>query len=102
MGRRIARRFKLCSIPCMFNYTNEAPHERMFKFLKRATTGTSTLTCLLTPGTVLQRRFIRNLQCKQVKLLDANPTYAHVVLSDGRESIVSTSNLALLSLGCVV
>ena len=55
--------------------TNETPHERMFKFQRRAMTGTSMPTWLLSPKTVLLRRFIRNKndpQCEQVKLLDAD------------------------------
>ena len=77
--------------------TNETPHERMFKFQRKAMTGISMPTRLLTPGTILLRRFIRHKsdpQCKQVKLLDANPTYAHVILLDGCKSTVSTSDLA--------
>ena len=62
--------------------TNGSPHERMFKFQRRAMTGTSMPTRLLSSEIVLLGRFIRNKsdpQCEQVKLLDANPTYAHII-----------------------
>ena len=91
MGRRLAKRFTLRSILCLFS---ETPHERMLKFQK-AMTGISMPTWLLTPGTVLLRRFIHNKsdpQCEQVKLLDSNPTYAHIMSPNGRESTVSTFN----------
>ena len=69
----------------------------MFKFQRRAMTGISMPTWLLTPGTVLLRRFIRNKsdpQCEPVKLQNANPTYAHIMSPYGRGITVLTSNLA--------
>jgi len=39
--------------------TIEMPHERLFQFSRRAITGTSLPSWLLTPGPVLLRRFVR-------------------------------------------
>ena len=77
--------------------TNETPHERLFRFPRRATFGTALPSWLLNPGTVLLRRFVRNKDeplCDRVELLEANPNYALIRYSDGRESSVSTSDLA--------
>ncbi|XP_078493837.1 LOW QUALITY PROTEIN: uncharacterized protein LOC144749298 [Ciona intestinalis] len=77
--------------------TNETPHERFFRFSRRALTGTSMPTWLLNGNEVMLRRFVRNKGeplCDSVTLLDANPLYARVRHSDGRESTVSTSDLA--------
>ena len=52
---------------------------------------------LLKEGPVYLHKFIRNksdLLCERVYLLDANPLYAHVRLSNGNETTVSTSDLA--------
>jgi len=52
---------------------------------------------LLTPRTVLLRRHGRNKDdpfCDPVELAEGNPTYSVVCLPDGRESTVSTSDLA--------
>jgi len=49
----------------------------------------SNVAPLLTPGMVLQRRFVRpkgGPLCDPVMLLDANSSYAHVRHSDGRET----------------
>ena len=77
--------------------TNETPHERLFAFPRRASTGTSMPSWLLNEGPVLLRRFVRSKNdplCDQVYLLDANPMHARIRLPDGRESTVSTSDLA--------
>ena len=77
--------------------TNETPHDRMFKFNRRSMTGVSILAWLLKEGPVYLRKFIRNKSdplCERVYLLDANPSYAHVRLSNGNETTVSTSDLA--------
>ena len=60
-------------------------------------TGVSTPAWLLKEGPVYLRKFIRNKSdslCERVCLLDANPSYAHVCLSNGNETTVSTSDLA--------
>ena len=77
--------------------TNETPHERMFKFPRRAMTGTAMPSWLLSQGHVLLRRFVRNKDkplCDEVFLLDASPTYARIQWPNGKEDTVSTSDLA--------
>ena len=78
--------------------TNSTPHERLFNYQRRSTSGNAVPTWLSTPGTVLLKR--RNRQSKydplveEVELLDANPEYAYVKFSNGRESTVSLRDLA--------
>jgi len=58
---------------------------------------TSLPNWLVNPGTVLLRRHVRNKDdpfCDEVYLIDANPSFARVRLPDGRESTVSTNDLA--------
>ncbi|XP_054259845.1 uncharacterized protein LOC128984538 [Macrosteles quadrilineatus] len=78
--------------------TNCTPHERMFGHPRRSQNGVSTPTWLMTPGKVLMRRPIRNSKyepiVQEVTLLEGNSDYAHVRLPDGRETTVSTRNLA--------
>ena len=62
--------------------------------------GRSLPAWLITPNTVLLKRFVRNKSeplCDEVELLDANPKTALVRFPDGRESTVSVSDLAPLS-----
>ena len=62
--------------------------------------GRSLPTWLITPNTVLLKRFVRNKSeplCDEVELLDANPKTALVRFPDGRESTVSVSDLAPLN-----
>ena len=77
--------------------TNDTPHKRIFKFNRRSMTGVSMPTWLLKEGPVYLRKFVQNKGdplCERVYLLDANPSYAHIRLSNGHESTVSTSDLA--------
>ncbi|KRZ96763.1 Pro-Pol polyprotein [Trichinella sp. T8] len=78
--------------------TNGTPHERLFGYPRRTPTGTSLPTWLTTHGIVLMRRLNRtNKQdtlVEEVELLEANPKYAHVRLSDGRETTESLRHLA--------
>ena len=77
--------------------TNETPHDRMFKFNRRYMTDVSMPAWLLKEGPVYLRKFIRNksdLLCERVYLLDANPSYAHIRLSNGNKTTVFTSDLA--------
>ena len=79
--------------------TNQTPHERMFTFQRRAVNGTSLPSWLSSRQPVLLRRFVRTKGeplCDQVELVDANPSYACIRYNDGRESTVSTSDLAPL------
>ena len=62
--------------------------------------GRSLPTWLITPNTVLLKRFVRKKSeplCDEVELLDANPKTTLVRFPDGRESTVSVSDLAPLS-----
>ena len=70
----------------------------MFNYARHSSIGESIPTWLRNPGPVLLRRFVRNSKYKplvdEVELLDANPSYAHIQLPDGRESTVSVRDLA--------
>jgi len=77
--------------------TNETPHERLFRFSSRSMNGMALPSWLLTPGTVLLRRHVLRKGdpfCDPVELVEGNPTYSVVRLPDGKESTVSTSDLA--------
>ena len=78
--------------------TNCTPHERFFKFERRSSTGGSVPTWLSTPGPVLLKRHVRASKSDplvdEVQLLQANPQYAHVRHTDGRETTVSIRHLA--------
>ena len=80
--------------------TNATPHERMFSFQRRSTCGKSLPHWLLVPGPVLLRRHVRQSKSAplryEVTLLQANPSFAHVQLRDGRETTVSVRDLAPL------
>ena len=68
-----------------------------FNFTRSAMTGLSMPSWLMNQEPVLLRRFIRykgDPQCERVLLLNANPSYAHIRLPNGRESTVFTSDLA--------
>ena len=77
--------------------TNETPHERMFSFSRRSSHGNFLPTCLTSLGPVYLRRYVRSSKydplVDEVELVHANPTYAQVKFSDGRESIVSVKDL---------
>ena len=78
--------------------TNTTPHERIFQYSRRSTTGHSLPTWLLSPGPVYLKRNVRASKydplVDEVDLLDANPHYAHVRLRNGRETTVSLRQLA--------
>ncbi|KRX13315.1 Retrovirus-related Pol polyprotein from transposon 17.6, partial [Trichinella nelsoni] len=78
--------------------TNATPHERLFGYPRRTPTGTSLPPWLTTPGIVLMRRLNRTNKhdplVEEVELLEANPKYAHVRLTDGRRTTVSLRHLA--------
>ena len=59
--------------------------------------GRALLSWLIQPGPVLLRRFVRNKNnplVEEVELLEANQSFAHVRFPSGRESSVSTTDLA--------
>ena len=77
--------------------TNQTPHERFMSFERRSMLGKSLPSWLLTPGPVFLRRFIRNKSdplVDEVELLSANHNFAFIRHNDGRESSVSTRDLA--------
>ncbi|KRY36479.1 hypothetical protein T01_4535 [Trichinella spiralis] len=85
--------------------TNANPHERLFGYQRRTPTGTSLPTWLTTPGIVLMRRLKRTNKhdhlVEEMELMEAYPKYAHVRLTDGRETTVSLRHLAPFGGRCV-
>ena len=78
--------------------TNETPHDRLFKFPRKTMTGTALPEWLNTPGPVFYRRHVRDNkyepQVDEVKLLEANPKYAHIQFPSGKEDTVALRHLA--------
>ena len=78
--------------------TNETPHERFFMHLRRSTKGSTMPSWLLQPGKILMKKNVRRHKddppVEEVELLEANLEYAHIRYPDGRESTVSTRQLA--------
>lgn len=78
--------------------TNTTPHERLFSYQRRSTTGKSLPTWLSSPGPVLLKRMARSSKydplVDEVELLECNPSYARIRLPDGRQDNVSLSRLA--------
>lgn len=78
--------------------TNCTPHERMFNFQRRSTSGHSLPSWLSAPGKVLLKKHVRSSKfdptVDEVDLLEANSQYAHVRLPSGRETTVSVRDLA--------
>ena len=78
--------------------TNCTPHERMFNYQRRTSTGVSPPSWLSSPGTVLLRRHVKQSKYEplvdEVELLEANEQYAHIRLPNGREDTVNVSDLA--------
>ena len=82
----------------MCTATNCTPHERLFSHQRRSASGNSIPTWLTTQEKVLLKRHVRKSKydplVDEVDLIDVNPEYAHVRLSDGKESTVSVRDLA--------
>lgn len=78
--------------------TNTTPHERMFSFNRRSTSGTSLPKWLIPGGSVLLKKQQRVSKydplVEKVELLECNPQYAHVRLPNGKEETVSVKHLA--------
>ena len=78
--------------------TNCTPHERLFTFQRKSTSGTSIPSWMATPGPILLKRFARASKFEplvdEVELIEANPRYARVRFSDGTEDTVSNKRLA--------
>ncbi|OUC40690.1 hypothetical protein D917_03886, partial [Trichinella nativa] len=85
--------------------TNANPHERLLGYQRRTPTGTSLPIWLTTLGIVLMRRLKRTNKhdhlVEEVELMEANPKYAHVRLTDGRETTASLRPLAPFGGKCV-
>ena len=75
--------------------TNATPHERIFSYQRKSTSGVSIPSWLTTPGPVLLKLHVRNSKydplVDEVNLLEANPQYVHVQFPDGREDTVLSS-----------
>lgn len=80
--------------------TNTTPHERMFNHPRRSINGQSMPTWLLSPGPVLMKKNVRSSKydpaVEEVELLQSNPDYSFVRMTDGRETTVSNRSLAPL------
>ena len=77
--------------------TGQTPHERVFSFPRRTTTGCHIPTWLMNSSKVLLKRHSHRkdeLPVEEVDLLEVNPSYAKVRSRNGRESTVSTRDLA--------
>ena len=77
--------------------TNTTPHERLFNYARRSVSGES-LPSWVIPGPVYLKRHVRRSKydplVDEVELLEANPNYAHIRHTDGRESTVSLRDIA--------
>ncbi|XP_046974267.1 uncharacterized protein LOC124540644 [Vanessa cardui] len=80
--------------------TNVTPHERMFNHARRTSNGESFPSWMLNPGPVLMKKNVRATKydpiVEEVELLQPNPQYSYVRLSDGRETTISNRQLAPL------
>ena len=78
--------------------TNSTPHERLFNFQRKSSTGSSIPSWLTNPGRVLIKNFNRQSKfdplVEEVELVEANPEYAHIRYPSGRESTISLRHLA--------
>ncbi len=78
--------------------TNATPHERLFTYNRRTSTGCTLPVWLTKPGTVLLKRHVRASKydplVEEADLLEANPNYAHIRLKSGVEKTVSLRDLA--------
>ena len=78
--------------------TNQTPHERLFSHPRKSGNGYSLPEWLTPPGPVMLRKFVRRSKSdplvEMVDLISVTPHYACVRYPDGRESTVSTRDLA--------
>ena len=74
------------------------PHEHMFNFERRSSTGTALTVWLCEPGEVLLKQFGGRGKydpiVEVVELLEANPTHARIRFRDGQEDSVALRHLA--------
>ena len=77
--------------------TNTTPHERMFNFSRKSTSGKS-IPSWVKPGPIYVKNHTRKTKydppVSPATLLHANPTYAHVRLPSGVETTVSMRDIA--------
>ena len=80
--------------------TKCSPHERLFNYEGRSSTGGSVPSWLITPVPVLLKHYVCTNKDEplvdEVELLHANPQYAHVRYADGQETTLSLCHLAPL------
>lgn len=78
--------------------TNATPHERLFNYSRRSSTGASVPSWLCDAGPVLLKRHPRMNKTDplvdEVELLQAGPNYAYIRYPDGKETTVSVKHLA--------
>ena len=78
--------------------TNQTPHERMFKFPRKSTSGCSLPSWLTENSKALMKRHANHSKydpiVEEVDVLDVNPSTSHVKTAEGRELIVSNRHLA--------
>ena len=86
--------------------TNTTPHERLFSFPREPTPRAALPSWLTVPGPVLLRKHVRTHKSdplvEKVRLIQANPKYAHVAFRDGREDTVSLRDLAPMGAPSIV
>ena len=77
--------------------TNQSPHERLFNYERRSTSGKS-MPSWVKPGPVYIRNHVKQNKMSPpvsyATLINANPEYAHVRLDSGVETTVSLRDLA--------
>ena len=85
----------LHSLRSLLFATKETPH---LGVSRQSSSGASIPTWLATPGTVYLKRQARTSKMEplvdEVELFQANPHYAHVRYTDGRETTVAIKHLA--------
>ena len=78
--------------------TNETPHDRIFNFSRKVSSGITLPSWLIERGKVLLHRHVKHSkyddQCDEVDLVETNPSYARVRLPNGQEKSVSLRDLA--------
>lgn len=78
--------------------TNATPHERLFNYTRRSSTGTSVPSWLCGPGSVLLKRHVRMSKTEplvdEIELLHANPLYALIKYPNGKVDSVSIRHIA--------
>ena len=78
--------------------TNASPHERLFAYNRKSTTGCTLPSWLSQPGKVLYKRGVRPSKfdplVDEVDLLNANQQYTFIQTKDGREVTVPTKSFA--------